>query len=913
MSFTKKSSQTFLFVLLFAGVSSLAAAQAPVPEFKDQVIAVQFTEEVLVGKGTAKTNMTGFDKKAERYGVYSIERVFPFLDYVESTPKIAEKLAALRRTYYVRYRVQETAEEVSRNFSSEPGVIYAEPVLVVRRYGSTPQVDPDDPLYDGQPYLKLVRLPEAWDMVKAEDASEPIVIAVVDDGGDWDHEDLFANRWINEDEIPDNGIDDDENGFIDDVHGVNVGNRDPMANDPTPQEGNSHGTAVAGVASAVTDNGVGVAGAAWNAELMHINVFCEEEEICGGFDGILYAAANGADIINTSWGGIAGNRVIRLAIDALDLATDMGALIVAAAGNGYANNDIIQTYPDGHPRVLSVGATQGDSHQLAEFTNYGKTVDIFAPGVGIMTTVPTDEKYLSVEGTSFSSPLVAGIAALVKTRFPDISSDALRERLRLSGENIDAENPSFLGMLGGGIVNAKASLEELAVPAVRIKEWSLEGGGSDGLVGPGEDGIVSITFINYLEDARQLTVEMVPLESYQYIMLLDAEQSVGTLNSGDSTTVKFKFSVATTASPNRVARFSIRVHEGSFTDESDVLNFVVNPRVDLLYDALRALYVSTNGDNWVENSGWNITAPPATLEGVSTWYGVIVNQGQVLGIILPGNKLSGTIPSALGQLQGLQDLWLPDNDLSGSIPKELAELSDLKVLLLSKNNLTGPIPPELGQLSRLNALLLDLNKFSGPIPHELGELQELLGLHVNDNQLTGPVPPELGQLSKLESLNLSNNALTGSLPRSLLKLENLNSFDFSGQELCAPQDSEFQEWLKKIAFVLGPTCVTVGTEDTNGGEVLPEKFAVHGNYPNPFQKTTHLAFDLPWQAHVRVEVVDVIGRLVLTVPEHRMEAGWEKSIPLNGESLPAGIYLYRLIADSPLEYSVQTGSFVRIR
>ena len=124
---------------------------------------------------------------------------------------------------------------VSRDFSSEFGVVYAEPVLVFRRHGSVPLEEPNDPQYEQQqPYLELVNLPEAWDLVKAEDASEPIVIAIIDTGGDWDHEDLLANAWVNEDEIPDNGMDDDDNGFIDDVHGVNLNNGDDTDNDPTP-------------------------------------------------------------------------------------------------------------------------------------------------------------------------------------------------------------------------------------------------------------------------------------------------------------------------------------------------------------------------------------------------------------------------------------------------------------------------------------------------------------------------------------------------------------------------------------------------------------------------------------------------------------------------------------------------------
>ncbi len=964
MLLNKKFNLIFLFILFFAGFSHLVAAQEPVPEFKDRVVVVQFEPGIVIGEGAAKANLSGFDQVAERYDVYRIERAYPFLDYVRPTPKTAKNLDALRRTYYVHYGAQTDPVRVSRDFSSELGVAYAEPVLVFRTYRSVSQTEPNDPQYkQQQPYLELVHLPEAWDQVKAEDASEPIVIAIVDTGGDWDHEDLLANVWINEDEIPDNGIDDDNNGFIDDLHGVNLGNGDEMDNDPAPDPmypETGHGTAVTGTVGAVTDNGIGIAGAAWNAKLMHINAFCVEEELCGILAGILYAAANGADIINTSFGGFPGEEELRMVLQTLDLATDMGALIVAAAGNNFLNGDLYPSYPDSHPRVLSVGATKQDSGELADFSNYGKSVDLYAPGVDINTTGP-DNEYFSVSGTSFSSPLVGGIAALVKTRFPDMSPDELREQLRLSAENIDADNtlPIHEGQLNGGLVNAKASLQAVTVPAVRVKNWSWEDSDGNQQIDPGDEITVNVTFINYLDATKQLTVKLVPLESYSYITLLGAEQSIGVLETGDSTMVTFRFTVADDVARIRGTHFSVQIRDGSFTDEPDVLHFlkVLNP-VDLV-EALRALYESTDGDNWLDNSGWDTTATP-TIEELNEWFGVQVIQDWA-EIVLPANNLTGMIPPELGQVEGLRNLWLPSNQLSGLIPQELGQLMELETLILSLNLLTGSIPPELGQLASLRALLIGFNELSGSIPPELGQLSELIFLSLNnnrlsgviptelsqlskleelqlttnqltgpipselgqlsslrklglsDNQFTGTVPTELGQLSKLTELTLSENALTGSLPRSLMQLDSLDVLTFEGQELCAPQDDEFQEWLQNIYIVVGPTCTTVAIEETSTGEFLPEKFAVHGNYPNPFQEITQLTFDLPWQARVRVEVIDVLGRHVLSVPGSDMAAGWSKSVELNGATLPAGLYLYRVIADSPTERSVQVGRFVRIR
>ncbi len=441
-------------VLVLLGPAALAQEE---PTYKAGVIVVQFAPEVSIANKAARARLQDFDRRAAGYGVHLIERVYPFLDHVEPTPKTRRNLLALRRTYYVHYTADALPKEVAADLASVPGVVYAEPVLINRTQADYGQrVDPNDPRFGDQPALRLLRLPEAWDVVKGEGMSPPVVIAIVELGGsDWRHEDLLANVWTNANEIPGNGIDDDNNGFIDDVHGANLRNGDDTNNDPfEPGQSSRHGTAVAGAAGAVTNNGIGVAGAAWNAQLMHIR---------GSYDGILYAAANGADIINTSWGSLRDTEdQIKLPNQTLDLATDMGALVVASAGNDNRNNDLFWHYPASNPRVLSVGATERDTRRRAGSSNYGKLVDVFAPG-GILTTAPYNG-YRHASGTSFSSPLAAGVAALVKTRFPEMTPDALREHIRLTSDNIDAENPADAGQLGRGFVNALSAVRAPSVP-----------------------------------------------------------------------------------------------------------------------------------------------------------------------------------------------------------------------------------------------------------------------------------------------------------------------------------------------------------------------------------------------------------------------------------------------------------------
>ena len=226
--------------------------------------------------------------------------------------------------------------------------------------------------------------------------------------------------------------------------------------------------------------------------------------------------------------------------------------------------------------------------------------------------------------------------------------------------------------------------------------------------------------------------------------------------------------------------------------------------------ALQTLYNTTDGDNWTDNTGWDFTQPLT-----SSWHGVTVSDVRVTRLDLDQNSLSGSIPSALGDIDALEHLDLKNNSLSGSIPSELGDLSNLNWLDLYGNSLSGSIPSELTDLESLSELRLGGNSLSGPIPSQLSDLENLKGiwlgsnnltgvippglgnlekleyLHLSDNSLTGVIPPELGKLDKLDILILSHNSLSGSIPTELGDLSNLTWLDLSGNPLSGPIPSEF--------------------------------------------------------------------------------------------------------------------------
>ncbi len=216
--------------------------------------------------------------------------------------------------------------------------------------------------------------------------------------------------------------------------------------------------------------------------------------------------------------------------------------------------------------------------------------------------------------------------------------------------------------------------------------------------------------------------------------------------------------------------------------------------------ALIALYNSTDGDNWTDNSGWK--EPPLDPDGFAmrstenTWHGITCDAGNthVQSINLNSNQLAGPLPAELGNLENLQDLLLYSNELTGSIPPELGNLANLSDLALYSNQLTGSIPPELGNLANLALLTLYSNQLTGSIPPELGNLTNLYGLWIEYNQLAGSIPSELGNLANLQFLYLDANELTGRIPTELTNLSNLSSLDICYNHLYAT-DPDLRDFL----------------------------------------------------------------------------------------------------------------------
>ncbi len=333
---------------------------------------------------------------------------------------------------------------------------------------------PNDPSFDDLWYLPHISAPEAWDITTG---SSDVVVAVLDTGIAFDHPDLKANVWENTGEIADNGKDDDRNGFVDDVRGWDFVDDDeiaePVLEESSDPDAQSHGSVVAGIIGAIGDNHEGYTGVAWDVQIMSLRILDEEGTgtESDAATAIRYAVDNGADIINLSFAGDESHTALR---NAVQYAYNHDVVIVAALGNDARDVNEEPVYPaclrsDVADWVIGVTATNS-SDQESDFTNYGSDcADIAAPGEGIFGLGYTEdsseardgELYIGPwDGTSMASPIVAGAAALLRSYYPTISVDNVRSALKLS---VDPAYPtSGSGSLGAGRLNVARALEVAA-------------------------------------------------------------------------------------------------------------------------------------------------------------------------------------------------------------------------------------------------------------------------------------------------------------------------------------------------------------------------------------------------------------------------------------------------------------------
>lgn len=365
---------------------------------------------------------------------------------------IKKKAEKLYLTFLVEFTDQNhDLNKIIKKLNDFVEVDYSEP-----KFKDFEDYLPNDPSYNSCWHLNKIQANLAWDLGVG---NSDIVVSIVDDAITINHPDLQNVIWVNPNEIPNNGIDDDNNGYIDDINGWDTYTND---NDPSPHSNTpawAHGTHCAGIAGAHTDNNIGISSVGFGISLMAVKTADNNGLVNQTWDGVYYSIVSGADVISCSWSSGSysqtNNNIIEFGIN-------NGSIIVAASGNNGSNLASNPKYPACYNGVICVANTTS-SDIKAGSSNYGTRIDVGAPGSSILSTIPFSE-YGTKTGTSMSAPMVAGLLGLMKSFSPNTSNEQIINCMKNSCDNIDALNPSYVGLLGSGRINAYQALLCLSPP-----------------------------------------------------------------------------------------------------------------------------------------------------------------------------------------------------------------------------------------------------------------------------------------------------------------------------------------------------------------------------------------------------------------------------------------------------------------
>lgn len=491
--------RTLFLIVAISLTASLALAAVVSPDDKQpktryvpNQIIVGFKNDTKATFGAQGLRSSAIDSLHSKFQVESIRPLYQ--QHIRKDIAVSKVRKEAETVYILKFAKDVDAIAAARQYAALPEVRYAEPDYI----RTIQRVEPNDLYWStsnswGQGYrdqwdMEIINCPAAWEIQTGKAST---IIAVLDTGVDYNHPDIAANMWSNPGEIPGNGIDDDGNGFIDDYYGF-----DFCASSADPLDDNGHGTHCAGTIGAVGNNSIGIAGMNWNCSIMAVKVL---DSTGNGPDsnlvaGLVYAADNGAKVINMSLGGAERSQTLS---DALAYAHERGCVLVVSAGNG--NSDFAADYPAADNRCITVAASD-QYDQKCYFSSWGVKTAVAAPGGGPINAGPpcsqynclslrangTDrlpascgpgvgiigDYYCRLAGTSMACPHVAGLAALLISQYPTWTNEQIRQAIQMRADDI--LEPGFDVYSGFGRINAYASLTS-PVPLQALITYPING------------------------------------------------------------------------------------------------------------------------------------------------------------------------------------------------------------------------------------------------------------------------------------------------------------------------------------------------------------------------------------------------------------------------------------------------------
>ncbi len=806
---------------------------------------------------------------------------------------------------------------------------YAEP-LYIHNFDYTP----NDPSIASQYYLGKINAYNAWDVNQGD---TNVVIGIVDSGTDWDHPDLQANikyNWAD----PIDGIDNDLDGFTDNFRGWDV-----SGNDNNPMNGNSdHGSHVSGCAAAVTDNGVGVAGPAFNCKFLPVksSLDASTTSIDDGYDGVVYAAEHGADIINCSWGR--SGSPSQFEQDIINYATlDLDRLVVAAAGNSGLEEF---HYPSSYKLVTSVAWTSSSDSKDGN-SNFGYSIDVCAPGTNIYSTVLNDA-YTAYSGTSMASPIAAGCAAMIKSQFPSMNALQIGEQLRITCDNIygASGNTAYQYKLGKGRVNMFNAITDSVSPGVILDELFTSDGNDEVFI-PGDTIDITALFKNLLRTTQNLNCNLI--SSSPYVSILNNTFNAGVLNTLDTISnfsTPYKVVVAASAPLNTEVVFRITMLDGVWTDfyafkitiNVDYINIAIN---DVATSITSKSIIGYNDDLQSQGLGFTYLGSPTILYEMGLMIGASGTQvsDNVRALAGAVDEDNSSLIAVTAQEPGL----ISDFDANGAFT-DYNSLAPLNLLITHRAFAWTTVPDRKyvmvdysikntgsGTLSSLYAGLCadwdipayannkasvdNIRRMGYVWSTDIGGLYGAMKLlsytggfsHYAIDNVSGGGGADLSDgfsnAEKYEVLSTSradagNTVSTGN---DVIDVVSTGPFTLAagdsvtvsfaligGENLSVIQQSADAAQAKYDSLFVGLEPIALGTINS-----------LEQNFPNPVSSATRIQFTLKEGGQTELSLYDALGKKVKVMVDEKLASG-KYSVMFDVKDLPAGIYRYSLISGS---------------
>jgi serine protease len=883
--------------------------------------------------GVNRFGLNNLDEFLTKFNVNKIEQKHP-LNTVVSKRKIGdEELAKIYQIVFEKsIDPMDFANDLKKQFSglldwAEPSFIYKSDFI------------PNDPVIGTQYHISKINAFQAWDLCQGD---TNVIVGIVDSGTDFDHPDLNANMKIRYTE-PVNGIDDDANGFIDDWRGW-----DFYANDNDPNimpSGNTHGSHVSGCVSQVTNNGVHGAGIGFKVKIImtkHTDDTNPESSLYNTNEGIVYCYQNGAKVINCSFGSSTFSSYSQTVCTN---AWNNGTIICASAGNGDANG-IGQNwarYPASYDNVVSVAAT-GSTDLKTSFSNFHSTVDVSAPGEQILSTY-YNNTYEYLSGTSMSSPITAGTVALIRSKYPTWTPQQVVNRLLIGVDSIYDINPTYVGLLGTGRINAYKCLSDY--PILKITSFAHNDsiyGNNDKVYDINEVIPIALTFKNTFIAGSNASIRLTTSDPYVeivqdsvYVGSVPAYNSFST-TFGNTFKVKAKstcpidwdvtFKVSNSANcytDNAANTFIVRFRQGFATHTKNNMKLALTSDGAIGKKAQSygtGLMLGNGTLNQIYESGLMIGLSATQVSDVSRRAQTPANTSDTDFVAL--NAYTMTTPGIISAQDGngkFNDNGAGTNKIGVEVTQEsfaFTGATDSNYILIRytiKNT----------NATTLSNLYAGIFTFFSPNGSALAgnitryDATNKLGYTYN----TSVTNPYVGVA--MMNTNLTTNF------KAMGFMDIINGFTTAekwstlssgiANDSIGPGGNAFTLAAGPLTIAANQT-VKIGFAILKGNNIgdlinnvniarnkynsvginqisnlLPKKYELMQNYPNPFNPVTKINFAIPKNEFVNIKIYDVLGREIMTLVNEKMNAGYYE-FNFDGSALSSGMYFYKMTTNT---------------